>query len=239
MDIEFFHASTPTTIVLLAIAFVLSAIIGVERELRHKNAGARTHILVGVGAALFTLVSVYGFEGMTPQDAPHDPSRIAAQIVTGIGFLGAGVVFVRQHVVAGLTTAASIWIVAAVGMACGAGMPTLAAVTVAFYLFSVTAITLLVRKIREPNRERTLRIQYLDGHGLLRVILEAASQLGYTASLLNTTKLTGQEEPVIEATLLFVHHRVNGQGELFEAISEIPGVVSVNLVEDEVDIHDG
>ncbi len=213
-------------------AFFLSAIIGVERELRHKNAGARTHILVGVGSALFTLVSVYGFEGMVSADAPHDPGRIAAQVVTGIGFLGAGVVFVRQNIVAGLTTAASIWVVAAVGMACGAGMLAIAAVTVLLYLLSVTLVTLLVRRIREPNRERTLRIQYLDGHGMLRNILEAATRLGYTASLLNTTRLSGREEPIIEATMQFVHQRPTGQGELFEALSEIPGVVSVDAVSD-------
>lgn len=106
MDIDLVPADLGTQALLLVAAFVLSAIIGVERELRHKSAGARTHVLVGLGAALFTLVSVYGFasaEGVT-----RDPARIAAQIVTGIGFLGAGVIFVRQNIVSGLTTAASI-----------------------------------------------------------------------------------------------------------------------------------
>lgn len=233
MDFVFVRDSTLTEIVLLLIAFGLSAIIGIERELRHKNAGARTHILVGVGSALFTLVSVYGFDGMVSADTPHDPARIAAQVVTGIGFLGAGVIFVRQNVVAGLTTAASIWVTAAVGMACGAGMPAIAGVTVLLHLISVTLMTLVVRKIREPDRERTLRIQYLDGHGMLRNILEAATRLGYTASLLNTTRLSGQEEPVIEAKMQFLHENPTGQGELFEVLSELAGVVSVDTVDDD------
>lgn len=235
MDFQWIRDSTMTEIVLLLIAFAFSAIIGIEREFRHKNAGARTHILVGVGSALFTLVSAYGFEGMVSADSPYDPGRIAAQIVTGIGFLGAGVVFVRRNIVAGLTTAASIWVVAAVGMACGAGMPTIAAVTVVLYLISVTLFTAVVRKIREPNRERTLRIRYLEGHGMLRSILESATRLGYTANLLNTTRLTGHENPVIEATMQFVHEKPIGQGELFEVISELAGVVKVDsLSEDDL-----
>ncbi|MGH1526190.1 MgtC/SapB family protein [Leifsonia sp. L25] len=108
-------------LVALLLAFVLSAVIGVERERQFKSAGLRTHILVGLGSALFTLVSAFGF---TAFGLPAtDPSRIAAQIVTGIGFVGAGVIFVNRGNVVGLTTAASIWMTAAVGMACGAGLP--------------------------------------------------------------------------------------------------------------------
>lgn len=233
MNFSFIPDSIWTQIVLLLIAFGLSAIIGIEREVRHKNAGARTHTLVGVGSALFTLVSVYGFEGMVSSDTPNDPARIAAQIVTGIGFLGAGVIFVRQNVVAGLTTAASIWVVAAVGMACGAGMPAIAGVTVLLYLIAVTLMTLVVRLIREPNEARTMRIQYLDGHGMLRNILEAATRLGYSSTLVNTTRIRGKEEPVIEATMQFLHEKVTGQGELFEVLSELPGVITVDSVEED------
>ena len=83
MDIDLVSPDLGTQALLLVAAFVLSAVIGIERELRHKGAGARTHILVGVGSALFTLVSVYGFAGA--EDVTRDPARIAAQIVTGIG----------------------------------------------------------------------------------------------------------------------------------------------------------
>lgn len=108
----------------LALAFVLTSIIGLERRARRKSAGLRTHALVGLGAALFMLVSKYGFADlMGMEDVSFDPSRIAAQVVSGVGFLGGGVIFLRRDVVRGLTTAAIVWVSAAVGMACGAGLP--------------------------------------------------------------------------------------------------------------------
>src|SRR5690554_4390594 len=113
---------------MLGLAFVLSAAIGAEREYHNKDAGLRTHLLVGLGSALFTVVSAHGFADLLG-DRPADPGRIAAQIVTGVGFLGAGVIFTRTNVVHGLTTAATIWLVAAVGMACGAELPLLAIAT--------------------------------------------------------------------------------------------------------------
>jgi putative Mg2+ transporter-C (MgtC) family protein len=108
----------------LVVAAGLTGAIGLERELRERAAGLRTHMLVGVGAALFTIVSAYGwgdFEFSTASGVVFDPTRIAAQIVTGIGFLGAGAIIRQGITVRGLTTAASLWIVAAIGMAAGAG----------------------------------------------------------------------------------------------------------------------
>ena len=108
----------------LGLAFVLSAVIGLERELRQKSAGLRTYTLVGFSSALIILISKYGFTDIIQQDRiVLDPSRIAAQIISGIGFIGGGVIFVRKDLVRGLTTAATIWLTAAVGMACGAGLP--------------------------------------------------------------------------------------------------------------------
>ena len=106
----------------LLLAAILGGLIGFQRERRHRPAGLRTHMLISTGAALFTAISVFGFP-------TADPSRIAAGIVTGIGFLGAGTILQRSSVVEGLTTAASIWAIAAVGMAAGAGMYVIAAVT--------------------------------------------------------------------------------------------------------------
>ena len=111
----------------LGTAFLLSAAIGLEREIRHKSAGLRTYTVVGTSAALFLLVSKYGFgDVLVDGRVVVDPSRVAAQIVSGIGFIGAGLIFVRQDSVKGLTTAATVWLVTAVGMACGAGLPWLA-----------------------------------------------------------------------------------------------------------------
>ena len=100
----------------LALAAILGGMIGVERELRDREAGLRTHLLVAVGAALFTIAGAYGFGS-----SGVDPTRVAAQVVTGVGFLGAGAIIRQGLSVRGLTTAASLWLVAAIGMASGAG----------------------------------------------------------------------------------------------------------------------
>jgi putative Mg2+ transporter-C (MgtC) family protein len=111
------------TLLRLGVAAALGAAIGLERELDEKAAGLRTHMLVSIGSALFTLVGAYGFADLIGHGKliNYDPSRIAAQIVTGIGFLGAGVIFRQGFTIRGLTTAASLWLVAAIGMAAGAG----------------------------------------------------------------------------------------------------------------------
>ena len=123
----------------LGIAFLLSAAIGLEREIRHKSAGLRTYTVVGTAAALFLLISKYGFtDVLVANRIVLDPSRVAAQIVTGIGFIGAGLIFVREDRVAGLTTAATVWLVTGIGMACGAGLPLLAvAATFAYFIVAL------------------------------------------------------------------------------------------------------
>jgi len=120
------------------LAFALGAGIGFQRERAGKTAGLRTHILVSSGAALFTLVSIYGFSG-----AAVDISRVAAAVVVGVGFIGAGVIFRgrQEEEVAGLTTAATIWVTAAIGLAAGAGM----------YLISVIATALTVGVLLLPK----------------------------------------------------------------------------------------
>jgi putative Mg2+ transporter-C (MgtC) family protein len=107
----------------LTLGLLLGAIIGFERELHRQPAGFRTHSLVALGASLFTIVSAYGFAGPTV-----DPTRIAAQIVSGIGFIGAGTILQHRGGVRGLTTAASLWSVAAIGTAAGAGLLVMALV---------------------------------------------------------------------------------------------------------------
>jgi putative Mg2+ transporter-C (MgtC) family protein len=143
----------------LAVAFVLSAAIGLERELRRKSAGLRTHTIIGTAAALFLLVSKYGFTDVLAKGAIElDPSRVAAQIVTGIGFVGGGLIFVQGDHVKGLTTAATVWLVTAVGMAAGAGLPWLAlAVTLAYFAVALV-FPLLERRIaaaqgRDPSSD--------------------------------------------------------------------------------------
>ena len=101
----------------LVVAGLLGGAIGVEREFRAKEAGVRTHFIVALGSALFMIISQFAFDGK-----PHDAARVAAQVVSGIGFIGAGVIIFQRNVVRGVTTAAGLWVAAAVGMACGDGM---------------------------------------------------------------------------------------------------------------------
>lgn len=119
----------------LAIATILGAIIGLERERLDRAAGLRTHALVSVASALIMIVSTYGFP-LPPDGVPgvFDPGRVAAQVVSGIGFLGAGVIIFRENTVRGLTTAATLWAVAGVGLASGGGLYVAAAVATAFML---------------------------------------------------------------------------------------------------------
>ena len=140
----------PTQILELGIAFLLSAIVGFEREIRNKSAGLRTYTIIGMSAALFILVSKYGFTNVILDGRiVLDPSRVAAQVVSGIGFIGAGIIFVHQDKVRGLTTAASVWLVTGIGMACGAGLPLLAiAATIAYFIVALVFPPIL-RKFRK------------------------------------------------------------------------------------------
>jgi putative Mg2+ transporter-C (MgtC) family protein len=126
----------------LALAGVLGGLIGLERELRERGAGLRTHLLVAVGAALFTIAGAYGFGGVRV-----DPTRVAAQIVTGVGFLGAGAIIRQGFSVRGLTTAATLWVVAAVGLAAGAGYYSGAVITTALVLIALWPLRILAFRI--------------------------------------------------------------------------------------------
>src|SRR6476620_9876626 len=123
-------------VMLLLLAFALSAVVGLERQLSRKSAGLRTQAIVGTASALYLLVGKYGFADVMGSGVHIDPSRVAAQVVSGLGFLGAGLIMTRQGTVRGLTTAAAVWEAAAIGMAAGAGL-TLLAVSVTVLHFVI------------------------------------------------------------------------------------------------------
>src|SRR3954469_20312374 len=145
----------------LAVAAVLTGTIGLERELRERAAGLRTHMLVGTGSALFTIISAYGWSdfdfgpgtGMT-----LDPSRVAAQIVTGIGFLGAGAIIRQGGSIRGLTTAATLWVVAAIGMAAGAGFYSAALIGAALVLIALWPLRFVTRETMDRVRPESSRL---------------------------------------------------------------------------------
>jgi putative Mg2+ transporter-C (MgtC) family protein len=138
----------------LLVASAFGAAIGYEREVHDHPAGMRTHLLVSLGAALFTIISIFGFLGAVAGQAPVDPSRVAAQIVTGVGFLGAGAILKYGTSVRGLTTAASLWTTSAIGMAVGAGAYVIALVGTAIALISLGPLNWVVDRIHGPRQER-------------------------------------------------------------------------------------
>lgn len=115
--ITLYSHPTVTMLIQLLLALILGLFIGAEREQKGKSAGFRTYAFVSLGASLFTIISVNGFTEFA--GAGYDPSRIAGQVVVGIGFLGAGIIFLKEHKVQGLTTAASLWVMSAIGVAVG------------------------------------------------------------------------------------------------------------------------
>jgi putative Mg2+ transporter-C (MgtC) family protein len=174
----------------LALAAVCSGLIGYEREAARKAAGLRTFTLVGVGAAVFSIVSIVGFEG-------PDQSRIAAQIVTGVGFLGAGAIFRDGAFVSGLTTAAGLWVVASIGMAAGSGSYLLAvigtAVTMAA-LYGLRAIDAAVYRRKVKSRAR-LEVDIAD-LGKLEALLKFIKRVDPDAEQLDF-KRTGENSGML------------------------------------------
>ena len=137
----------------LFVAFGLTALIGLERTIQGKVAGLRTQTIVGTSSALILLISKYGFgDVLSTQTIVLDPSRVAAQIVSGIGFLGAGIIITRRGAVHGLTTAAAVWESAAIGMAAGAGLLLLATVVVALHFVSALAFNAVERQLNARLR---------------------------------------------------------------------------------------
>lgn len=145
-------------IIRIVVAAVLGGIIGLEREFRAKDAGFRTNFLVALGSALFMVLSAHGFDTVMGDGFDErlrlDVSRIAAQVVTGIGFIGAGAIIIRREAVTGLTTAACVWVVAAIGLACGAGMYLLAAVTTFLVLLGLEGFNYFLNHIRRRNSKK-------------------------------------------------------------------------------------
>mgnify|MGYP003439761680 FL=1 len=172
----------------IVLAAGLGGAIGLERELREREAGLRTHMLVSVGAALFTMVSAYAWTDWrfsNEEGLVFDPTRIAAQVVTGIGFLGAGAIIRQGLSVRGLTTAATLWVVAAIGMAAGVGYYWAALVTTALVLLSLWPLRILAYRLAARMRPEEGRLAVVLPAGTSAVsVLEAVENAGADVSSL-------------------------------------------------------
>ncbi len=210
----------------LGAAAVLTGAIGAERELRERVAGLRTHMLVGVGAALFTLVSAYAWEDFfVGGQLRPDPTRIAAQIVTGIGFLGAGAIIRQGLSVRGLTTAATLWVVAAIGMAAGAGFYSAALIATGIVMIGLGPFRWveagpLMRRLRRSGR--VLEIDLRPGQAV-GPVLDALEERRARVTRIER----GDEEDRRQLRLELDLPIGSGSGEVVEDVSRLDDVLAV------------
>ncbi|WP_406447518.1 MgtC/SapB family protein [Streptomyces sp. NBC_01613] len=214
----------------LGLALLLSSLIGWEREAHQKSAGLRTHTLVGIASALMMEVSQHGFTNVLGLDnVSFDPSRVAAQIVSGIGFIGGGLIFVRRDAVRGLTTAATVWLTCAVGMACGGGLPLLALAVTALHFLVVRGYPLFAARLLPEAAITTfeLRMTYRTGTALLAQLMETCTQRGFRILQVKVDRLPGRTDPA--ARVLFELEGTADTGLLTSELFQNDGVLDVEV----------
>ncbi|MCH7231325.1 MgtC/SapB family protein [Glycomyces sp. L485] len=210
---------------LLALATVLGILVGAEREYQGKAAGMRTHALIAAGAAMFVIAGRFGFSDAVPGTPGVDPARVAAQVVAGIGFLGAGVIFIHRNLVFGMTTAASIWVTTAVAMACAAGLPVVAIAVTGMHLAVVTGLNPVERAIaRHALRTGKLRLVYTST-GALTEALAMCTREGFTVTEISTVR---DEQNGERATTLTLHGR-GSVADLTTTLTGESGIVGVTF----------
>jgi putative Mg2+ transporter-C (MgtC) family protein len=192
----------------LALAAALGSIIGLEREFREREAGLRTHLLVSLGSALFTIVSAFGFHDVLTHDPQVvvrlDPSRIAAQIVSGIGFLGAGAIIRQGLSIRGLTTAATLWVVAAIGMAAGAGFYSVAIITTVVALVALWPLRYIAYRMIDrvkPEEDRVV-IELREGHSLAELLTHVSQVRHIEVTEELDRKIVQLESPAVDEELV-------------------------------------
>ncbi|SMP67323.1 MgtC/SapB family protein [Anoxynatronum buryatiense] len=181
--------STTELILRLVLSAVIGGFIGMEREANNRPAGLRTHVLVTVGSALIMLLSMYGFTHLTAADR-GDPARLAAQVVSGIGFLGAGTILRTENKVSGLTTAASLWVCGGIGLAIGNGFYLGGLVTAVVVLFTLRSLGVLEKKFFK-KKYRVLIIQFYERPGLIGDIGQI---MGNNSILIKDIRMVSEEE---------------------------------------------
>lgn len=233
MDV--FQLDTGTMLMRLLFAALLGGLIGWERERRNKQAGLKTHLLVAVGSTLIMLTSIYGFDSslVNHPNARFDPARLAAQVVSGIGFLGAGAILRRSnHIISGLTTAATLWVAAAIGLSVGSGFYWPAIITTAIVLVS----TLVLNKLES-------KFLFIKKSGSLKIMIEAGDRPVHVSTitdLLQKANMTVEgmivnndtlEDDSTKVTMEFRVYSFNSKGinGLFEQLWQVEGIKQVRM----------
>ena len=227
----------------VSIAIGLGFILGLERELTNKYAGLRTHILVCLGACVFTIISIYGFPSYADGDniilnqatGIRDTGRVAAQVVSGIGFIGAGAVLRNGSMIIGLTTAATLWISAAIGMTCGVGMYDLAIYATLLSVAVLTIIRVFERRILPTGIKRNRRIKltiYCKNDEIKSIENYISNSVEHVESFSSKKLIENEEKSKISSVFEINKNRI--LSEIYEKLSEIssPDAITIQEIND-------
>ena len=213
---------TTEFIIRIFVAAILGGMIGLEREYRAKEAGFRTHFLVALGSSLFMILSQYGFD--TPLDiipkTSFDPSRIASQVVTGIGFIGAGIIIFQKNVIRGLTTAAGLWVTSAIGLTCGAGLYILASTTTILVLLCLEVLNVILQRFGTRN----ISVTFTSGSkNNIKEVFRRMKKESVEIYSYNMKERTSSDNHKFAVTMELKMRRYKYDIRLFEIINELEG----------------
>ena len=206
----------------LLVAGILGAIIGLDREYPAKEAGYRTHFLVSLGSALIMIVSQYGFQEIIKENSVTlDPSRVAAQVVSGIGFIGAGTIILQKQIVRGLTTAAGIWATAGIGLAVGAGMY---AIGIATTVLTLIGLELLSYIFKSVGMKSSMIAFSTNNKDTLKQIADRFNSKDYMIVSYEMQTLHPGEMESYQVTMVIKSKRNNDEGHLLSLMQNFPDV---------------
>ena len=206
----------------LLVAGILGAIIGLDREYRAKEAGYRTHFLVSLGSALIMIVSQYGFQEIIKENSVTlDPSRVAAQVVSGIGFIGAGTIILQKQIVRGLTTAAGIWATGGIGLAVGAGMY---AIGIATTVLTLIGLELLSYIFKSVGMKSSMIAFSTNNKDTLKQIADRFNSKDYMIVSYEMQTLHPGEMESYQVTMVIKSKRNNDEGHLLSLMQNFPDV---------------
>lgn len=206
----------------LTVAGILGAVIGLDREYRAKEAGYRTHFLVSLGSALIMIVSQYGFQTILQEPGVTlDPSRVAAQVVSGIGFIGAGTILIQKQFVRGLTTAAGLWATAGIGLAVGSGLYGLG---IAAMILTLVGLELLSHVFKSLGMRSSLLVFSTKKKEILPEITEKIRKKGCKISSYEMNEERGETYTIYHVTMVVRFLRKEEENNLFVYLQKLPDV---------------
>lgn len=212
----------------LFVAGMMGVFIGLEREYRAKEAGYRTHFLVALGSALLMIVSQYGFEDVLRTDLVRlDPSRVAAQVVSGIGFIGAGTIILQKQIVRGLTTAAGIWATSGIGLAIGAGMYDIGVAATVLVLVGLEVLSFFFKSLGVHNLVVEFSTEHRD---LLKKISSRFKAKQYIVVSYEMREESNLGETIYHVSMMVRAKHVNEEGLLLMMLQEFPDVTVTKII---------